>query len=61
MSYAPQGSIAHITAGSGSGALSEDWSYNNRRQPTSIALGSLLTMSFEYSSTPNDNTHVRVL
>ena len=57
MSYAPQGSIAHITAGSGSGALSEDWSYNNRLQPASIALGSLLTMSFEYSSTPNDNTH----
>jgi len=57
MTYAPQGALGHITVGSGSGALSEDWSYNNRRQPTSIALGSLLTMSFEYSSTPNDNTH----
>ena len=49
--YAPQGAISQINLHNG---LSETTGYNARLQPTSIQLGSLLTLGYGYSATNNN-------
>jgi len=51
ISYAAHGAITSQTLGN---TLSHQIGYNSRLQPTSISLGSVLTLSYSYGSTNNN-------
>jgi RHS repeat-associated protein len=51
--YSPHGGLASMTLGTGT-ALNETRVYNGRLQPTSIAVGSLMTLGFTYGAADNN-------
>ncbi|MFI5176706.1 MAG: hypothetical protein ACHQKY_17740 [Terriglobia bacterium] len=51
VSYAPQGASTSMSLGNG---LVESTAFNNRLQPTSIGLGTLVSFGYGYGTTNNN-------